>query len=128
MATSVDRDKETGMSYYTTGPANNLSNCGEPNKEQTNTQQFDAQIQTVTQERGVIYGEPHVNFNRMADIDFIVADCQDRAIRSALRMIGYKLCRLVQSPEHLDSVIDIAGYARIIAMLQDTKLGNPRKE
>lgn len=92
----------------------------------TNTQQFDAQIQTVTQAREQIYGKAHVNFGRMGDCEFVVRDCEDPAIKAALLMIMYKVCRLVQSPLHLDSVVDIAGYARCIAQIQDDRIGNTK--
>lgn len=92
----------------------------------SNTEQFDAQIKTVTQEREQIYGKAHVNFGRMGDCEFVVRDCDDAAIKAALLMIMYKVCRLVQSPLHLDSVIDIAGYARCIAQIQDDRIGNTK--
>ena len=34
-------------------------------------------------------------------------------------MIAVKMSRLCNSPKHIDSIIDIAGYARTIAMILD---------
>jgi hypothetical protein len=36
-------------------------------------------------------------------------------------MIGVKMARLCTTPDHLDSLIDIAGYARTIAMIHDER-------
>lgn len=82
-------------------------------------QQFDAAIQTITKERGKDYGHPADDFARVDLIKQAVADCPHPAIRHALEMIGVKLARLTTSPDHLDSVIDIAGYARTIVMILD---------
>ena len=66
---------------------------------------FNKALHEVTQDRAKVY---------------------DPLVRNALRMIGVKMARLVQSPDHLDSVIDIAGYARTIAMINDRKMGDPK--
>jgi hypothetical protein len=50
-----------------------------------------------------------------------VQECPDPQIREVLGMIMTKVARLVQTPEHLDSWIDVAGYARTAAMLLDSR-------
>jgi hypothetical protein len=84
-------------------------------------EQFDAAIGTVTQERGDTYGSPLTNFSRISVMQSCVADCGHPAVRHALEMIMVKVARIVVSPEaeNMDSVIDIAGYARTIAMVLD---------
>jgi len=82
------------------------------------TSAFDAALGEVTQERGQDYGDVGDNFRRIAALQAEVADCEDAVVRVALEMICLKLARLVHST-HMDSVIDIAGYARCIALYLD---------
>ena len=83
------------------------------------TEAFDEAVKVITQLRGDDYGHPADDFARGALIKEAVKDCPDPRIRHALEMIGVKMCRLVHTPDHLDSVIDIAGYARTILMIVD---------
>jgi len=89
--------------------------------ETSATDAFDAAAQTVTQERGRVYGHPFVDFSRVATIKAVLSDCPDPAIRHALEMIAVKLCRLIENPHHVDSLVDIAGYARTACMVIDAK-------
>lgn len=81
--------------------------------------QFDAEITTVTQRRGAIYGHPRVDFDRAARLKAVVAECADPIARHALEMIAVKMARLITTPDHLDSWVDIAGYARTGVMGTD---------
>ena len=85
----------------------------------TKTEQFDAAIRTTTQQRGEAYGSPLADFSRAALIKFAVSACPHDIVRHALEMIGVKMSRLCTTPDHMDSVVDIAGYARTIAMILD---------
>jgi len=78
--------------------------------------EFDAAIQRVTQQRGSVYGHPSVNFDRSARLKAVVSECKDPILRNVLDMICEKISRLIQTPEHMDSWIDIAGYSRTAAM------------
>lgn len=78
---------------------------------------FDAATQKVTEERGEIYGHPDEDFGRIMEISKVLDECTDVRIRHVLRMIAVKMCRLIVSPGHLDSWIDIAGYARTAVMI-----------
>jgi len=89
---------------------------------------FDEAVQVVTEERGQDYGPPGDDFRRASYIKDAVAACPDRAVRHALEMIGVKMARLTNSPYHLDSVIDIAGYARTIAMIIDEETQKMERE
>jgi hypothetical protein len=51
----------------------------------------------------------------------IVDECPDVEIREILGMIVTKVVRLIQSPDHLDSWIDVAGYSRCGVMLLDER-------
>lgn len=87
----------------------------------TATEQFDKAIQTVTQERGANYGHPLDDFGRVARIKAVLAECPDPVVRHALEMIAVKMCRLIETPDHVDSWVDIAGYARTGVMVLDKR-------
>ena len=81
-------------------------------QEPSRLERFDTSMRSVTQERGAVYGHPKDDFDRAAKLKAVVAECKDPLARHALEMICVKIARLINSPEHLDSWIDIAGYAR----------------
>jgi hypothetical protein len=87
------------------------------------TELFDAAMKTVTQERGAVYGHPLDDFRRANALTLVAAECRHPAVRHALQMICVKLARLIETPDHVDSVIDIAGYARCILMALDEEEG-----
>lgn len=94
-------------------------------------QVFDDQIKTITERRGDAYGHPVDDFAKVSLIKSAVASCPDPEVRHALEMIGVKMARLCQSPTHLDSLVDIAGYARTIAMIHAERVvrrGTPQDE
>lgn len=66
----------------------------------------------LTDERGAVYGHPAIDFDRAARLKAVVAEVPDARLRHALEMICVKMARLIQTPTHLDSWDDIAGYAR----------------
>lgn len=87
-----------------------------------NTEKFDTSLAgLVNTERQAIYGHPAQNFRRIAAMQAITAECTDPEIRVALDNIVLKVCRLIQSPTHLDSWIDIGGYARCGVMILDQR-------
>jgi len=81
--------------------------------------QFDAAYAVVTADRRDIYGDPQDTYRRVAALRTVVDECPDPQVREIIGMVATKLVRLVQTPEHLDSWIDVAGYARTAAMLLD---------
>ena len=70
--------------------------------------------------REVAYGSPRENFDRIAAIWQIVLSSRLRdgeavnATDVALMMVAVKLARLVETPDHADSAIDLAGYAALL--------------
>jgi Domain of unknown function (DUF6378) len=80
-------------------------------------EQFDAAYARVTLDRRDIYGDPEDTYRRIAAMRTIVDECNDPQIREILAMIVTKVARLVQTPDHLDSWVDVAGYARCGVML-----------
>jgi Domain of unknown function (DUF6378) len=83
--------------------------------------QFDAAYALVTADRRDVYGDPLDTYRRVAALRTVVDECPDPQVREIIGMVATKLVRLVQSPEHLDSWIDVAGYARTAAMLLDSR-------
>jgi hypothetical protein len=73
----------------------------------------------ITGERGKSYGHPLNNFRRISSAREVLNECQDPEVRHALEMIWVKVCRLIETPDHADSIDDIAGYAETIRMIHD---------
>ena len=80
---------------------------------------FDLSAKTVVDRRGEFYAHPRFNFDRIQRLKAVVAECKDPLAREALEAICVKISRLIQTPDHLDSWIDIAGYARTGVMVTD---------
>lgn len=78
-------------------------------------------------ERGRVYGHPQEDFERVATMTAPLADCQDAALRHVLYMIIVKICRLIVTPTHEDSWLDIVGYARTAAMVLDRRAAAPQR-
>lgn len=78
-------------------------------------------IGNLTEERGKIYGHPQEDFERVAAMVAPLAHCEDAVLRHVLYMIVVKICRLVVTPTHEDSWLDIVGYARTAAMVLDRR-------
>ena len=65
----------------------------------------------VVKHRRNLYGEPATLFERIAARWSQVLGCEVTAAQVALCLIDLKLARLVRDPSHLDSIVDVAGYA-----------------
>jgi hypothetical protein len=65
----------------------------------------------LTEERGAVYGHPLDDFSRAAALKNALFEMPDPILRHTAEMIAVKLARLINSPAHLDSWDDIAGYA-----------------
>lgn len=83
-----------------------------PDKKPTLLQQAD---QLIHGQRAVDYGSAHESFSHIAKIWSALLDKKlTKSITAeevALLMIGLKSARLLNTPTHTDSWIDIAGYA-----------------
>ena len=84
-------------------------------------EQFDAAYANVTLDRRDVYGDPEDTYRRIATMRTIVDECGDPQIREILAMIVTKVARLIQTPDHLDSWVDVAGYARCGVMILDDR-------
>ena len=87
-------------------------------------ERFDASYASVTTDRRDIYGDPIDTYRRVAALRTVVDECADPQLREIIGMVATKLVRLVQTPDHLDSWVDVAGYARTAAMLLDGRQRN----
>lgn len=61
--------------------------------------------------RGKTYGEVRSNHERIAAMWSVTAGVDITPEQVAMMMIQVKLARLIETPDHGDSWVDIAGYA-----------------
>ena len=71
--------------------------------------------------RGASYGHPIEDFSRTALIWQAILGVEVTPEQVALCMIGVKLSRLVQSANHHDSQVDIAGYVLTYSMVRERR-------
>jgi hypothetical protein len=89
-------------------------------KPKTRLQKFDEQnAAKLNADRGKVYGDPKVHFSRSARIKAVIAECKHPEARHAMEMIADKMARIIETPDHLDSWQDIAGYARTGVMVTE---------
>lgn len=70
------------------------------------------------QDRQKIYGHPFDDFTKVARLTASILESDiDPTLKHALYMIQVKIARLLNTPDHLDSVVDIAGYANTYALI-----------
>jgi hypothetical protein len=98
-------------------PFQPVSSGPNANPPKTQLDLFDAQVESITKVRGGTYGHPADDFARVTRMASALPAFSDPRFAHIAYMICVKLARLSQSPEHVDSLIDIAGYARTWAMI-----------
>jgi hypothetical protein len=90
---------------------------------------FDEQAESITHDRQADYGDPRVSFDRIALMWSAITGADITAAQVAHMMIALKLSRLQHQPNHLDSLVDIVGYARCAVLVgpeyDDTTDGQP---
>ena len=75
--------------------------------------------QTLEGDRQVDYGDASKHFARIARMWEVIFGHQVTLEQVHLCMIAVKMSRLVSSPGHQDSWVDIAGYAALAAELKE---------
>lgn len=70
-------------------------------------------LELTTGDRNKSYGDPYINLQRTANIWKEILGCEVNASQVALCMVGIKMARLVETPNHLDSFVDGAAYMAI---------------
>lgn len=69
----------------------------------------------VIEHRESIYGSPREFFTQIAARWSLVLGIDVTPAQAALCLINLKLARLTRDPSHLDSIVDVAGYAAILS-------------
>jgi hypothetical protein len=62
-------------------------------------------------DRGSSYGTVEDNFNRIAGLWSVLLGKEVTSAQVALCLAALKMARLVETPNHYDSWVDLAGYA-----------------
>jgi hypothetical protein len=75
------------------------------------------QAASTVDRRRRTYGQPTELFEHVARRWSLVLDVDVTAAQAMLCLIDLKVARLTHDPGHLDSIIDIAGYAGCLAEL-----------
>ena len=68
----------------------------------------------IVQERGQSYGHPYAGFNRVAKMWSAMLGVDVTAEQVVRCMICLKLARLSETPQHQDSIDDLAGYTWVL--------------
>jgi hypothetical protein len=79
--------------------------------------QFDQRAESITHDRQKDYGNPKASFDRIALMWSAITGADISAQQVAHMMIALKLCRLQHTPDHLDSLVDVVGYARCAVLV-----------
>lgn len=74
----------------------------------------------VNGDRADAYGEPAVNFGRIGNLWAEILGVPVRPEQVALCMAQVKIARLITSPTHDDSWVDLCGYAALGSEIADT--------
>jgi hypothetical protein len=67
------------------------------------------------------YGHPADDFAKTAKIWSAILGVHVRPEQVALCMVGLKLSRLVETPDHRDSMVDAAGYLLTYSLVRERK-------
>ncbi len=70
-------------------------------------------------DRNEIYGDPYTNHKRIADLWSVYLETEISPSQVALCLSLVKIARLIESPNHLDSYIDLAAYSAIAGEISD---------
>tara|TARA_B100001245_G_C22885773_1_gene426195 strand:+ start:424 stop:708 length:285 start_codon:yes stop_codon:yes gene_type:complete len=70
------------------------------------------------EDRQNVYGHPADDFAKVAKMaEPILESNIDPRLKHALYMVQVKVARLINTPDHHDSIVDLAGYANTYAMI-----------
>lgn len=72
-------------------------------------------------DREKTYDDPGINLRRIAGVWSALLGIPITADQVCLCMIGVKLSRLVHTPTHRDSQVDVCGYAALLERIQKVK-------
>ena len=69
-------------------------------------------------ERGRVYGDAAANMAKTAQLWSLVLGVDVTPVQCALCLVQLKVARLLVTPDHSDSAVDIAGYAAVLCEAQ----------
>jgi hypothetical protein len=75
---------------------------------------LDKAKELVCGDRAKDYGDAYLNHKRIADLWSVVLEKEISVSQVYLCMIMVKASRLIETPEHEDSAIDICGYGSLL--------------
>lgn len=79
---------------------------------------LDEALQITNKDRQEVYGHPADDFEKVMTMAKPILDSNlDPRLKHALYMIQVKVARLINTPSHHDSIVDIAGYANTYNMI-----------
>jgi len=64
------------------------------------------------------YGTPYVNHKRIADLWSVYLETEITPSQVALCLCLVKIARLIETPDHEDSFVDLAAYAAIAGEIE----------
>ncbi len=73
----------------------------------------EADIAGLLAVRGSAYGSPLINHQRIAELWSAYLRTEIKPEQAAMMMALLKVARLIQSPDHADSIHDLAGYVEV---------------
>lgn len=81
----------------------------------------------INGDRAEEYGDADVNFNRIANGWSLILGSHVTADQAALCMVWLKISRLCNTPNHVDSFVDAAGYVALAGELANNRFTGTRK-
>lgn len=79
---------------------------------------LDEANELTSKDRQKVYGHPANDFAKVAILTAPILESNiDPRLKHALYMVQVKVARLINTPDHHDSIVDIAGYANTYAMV-----------
>ena len=94
----------------------------------THTRPLEEALDLVHEDRGDAYGHPAEDFALTAGMWRALFGWDVAVTDVPLAMVCVKLSRLMQSPEHRDSVVDTAGYAEAYWMVVERLRDGARED
>lgn len=93
----------------------------EVSKEMKSGKILDEAKRLTATDRQDIYGDPYINHKRIADLWSVYLETEISPSQVALCLCLVKIARLIETPDHLDSIIDLAAYTAIYGEINDSE-------
>lgn len=86
--------------------------------------EFFKEVCEILYKRAEIYSHPYPNHKRIAELWTAYLEHPITPFQVSVMQILVKISRIVETPGHYDSLLDIAGYARVANMIDEVMRGN----